>query len=231
MDKMIHTVICSRKDKPPKNFKGLLNFFERLDDSVTVAYDQEGIFQGYSNTVKNLPNARKNDIVILCHDDIQIFNDLDDFRDLLYDELLFTDEKVGFVGVAGAKLLQPQAVWWDPKLRAEGKLRGFVFQGSDPKTMVPNYFGPHGPVVVLDGLFLAARKEVLDHIGLDKPADFDNGWDFYDLEYTLKAYELGYTNKTIPVLLTHYSDGIPRDTWEKNRRCFIKKHRLPVSCP
>lgn len=224
---MIYSIICSRKDKEPINFKNLLKYFKDANIDCRVAYDQEGVFQGYHKTVKEL-NAKDDDIIILCHDDIQIFSDRDQFLDILTESLVPQD--VGFVGPVGTTLLGTNAMWWDPHLRQQGYHRGFVFQGSNIKKLNPNYFGHHGNVVVLDGLFLAARKSTLDVVGLNKPEEFPNGWDYYDLFYTLTAYERGFTNKTIPIILTHYSDGVMRPTWDENRKEFRKLFRLPVRC-
>ena len=224
---MIYSIICSRKDKEPINFRNLLKYFKDANIDCRVAYDQEGIFQGYNNTVKSL-NAKDDDIIILFHDDIQIFIDRDQFVNILTESLVPQD--VGFVGPVGTTLLGTNAMWWDPHLRQQGYHRGFVFQGSNIKKLNPNYFGHHGNVVVLDGLFLAARKSTLDVVGLNKPEEFPNGWDYYDLFYTLTAYERGFTNKTIPIILTHYSDGVMRPTWDENRKEFRKLFRLPARC-
>jgi hypothetical protein len=224
---MIYSIICSRKDKPPVNFNLLLDYFKKAGIECVVAYDQEGVFQGYDNTIKSL-NAKDDDIIILCHDDIQIFSDRDQFVKILTDELARPD--VGFVGVAGTTYLGTNAMWWDQNLRQQGFHRGFVFQGSDIKKLTPNYFGHHGNVVVLDGLFLAAKKRTLDIVGTQKPKEFPNGWDYYDLFYTLTAYERGFNNKTVPIILTHYSDGLMRPTWDENRKEFRKMFRLPVRC-
>lgn len=224
---MIYSIICSRKDKRPVNFDNLLKYFIDAKIHCVVAYDQEGIFQGYHNTLKSL-NAKDDDIIILCHDDIQIFSDRDQFINILTEELSKPD--VGFVGPAGTTYLGPNAVWWDHILRQQNYHRGFVFQGSDPKKLNPNHFGPHGNVVVLDGLFLAAKKRTLDVVGIQKPKEFPNGWDYYDLFYTLTAYERGFTNRTVPIILTHYSDGVMRPTWDENRKEFRKMFRLPARC-
>jgi len=226
---MIYSIICSRKDKRPVNFDNLLKYFIDAKIHCVVAYDQEGIFQGYHNTLKSLPDVKDDDIIILCHDDIQIFSDRDQFVQILTDELAKPD--VGFVGPVGTTTLGTNAMWWDPHLRQQGLHRGFVFQGSDLNKLTPNYFGPQGNVVVLDGLLLAAKKKTIDGIGgLGKPKEFPNGWDYYDLFYTLSAYEKGFTNKTVPIMLTHYSNGQMRPTWDENRKEFRKMFRLPVRC-
>jgi hypothetical protein len=191
-------------------------------------YDQLGIFQGYDSAVNSL-NLKADDIVILCHDDIQILQNRSDFHEILQSAL--DKPLTGFVGVAGTTELGTNAMWWDPNRRAQGKHSGFVFQGQDYYSMTPNYFGPHRNCVVLDGLFLAAKYSTIQLIGgLAKPAQFPNGWDYYDLYYTLTAYEKGLENRTIPLIMTHYSDGMMRPTWDQNRKEFLKMFRLPVSC-
>jgi hypothetical protein len=224
---MIHSVICSRKDKVSKSLNKLLNYYRKAGIIVHISYDANSIFEGYEEGIKAL-NANPEDIIILCHDDIEVLSDRDDFKHTLEEAL--SQKDVGFVGPAGTTYLDNNAVWWEMKYRQAGLHSGFVFQGNDLKTMTPNYFGPCRNVVVLDGLFIAAKKKTLDLIGLKKPKEFSQNWDFYDLYYTLKAYEMGFFNKTVPVLILHNSDGHTRESWEINRRAFIKMFRLPVKC-
>jgi hypothetical protein len=96
--------------------------------------------------------------------------------------------------------------------------------------MTPNYFGPCRNVVVLDGLFLAAKYSTLKNLNLSKPPEFPSNWDFYDLYYTLSAYEAGYFNKTVPIIMMHNSSGEMRPTWDQNRRAFQRMFKLPVWC-
>ena len=115
---MIYSIICSRKDKRPVNFDNLLKYFIDANIHCVVAYDQEGVFQGYNDTLNNLHeafNVKDDDIIILCHDDIQIFSDRDQFVKTLTDSL--APENVGFVGPVGTTLLGTNAMWWDPHLR------------------------------------------------------------------------------------------------------------------
>ena len=84
--------------------------------------------------------------------------------------------------------------------------------------------------MALDGLFLAARKEVWEEVGLQKPSYFEGQWDFYDIHYTTKSHILGYKNYTIPLNIVHYSGGdlVGRDSWHKNRMSFIANTQLPI---
>ena len=224
---MIYAIICSRRDKPTKSLPKLVNYLAKANILYHISYDAESMFKGYEDGLKAL-TPDPEDIVILCHDDIEILSDRDDFTETLTKSL--SDQKVGFVGPAGTTYLATDAVWWDMGRRQQGLHSGFVFQGHDHKTMTPNYFGPCRNVVVLDGLFLASRKSTLDQVGLQKPKEFPTNWDFYDLYYTLTAYEQGFVNKAIPVLILHNSDGMMRDTWDQNRKAFQRMFRLPIWC-
>jgi len=224
---MIYAIICSRSDRPSKALSKLLKYLDKCKIHYHVSYDALSMFEGY---LKGLDELRPNpdDIVIFCHDDIEILMDTELFVDTLTNSL--KPPEVGFVGPAGTTHLGLDAVWWDMHKRTQGLHSGFVFQGQDPATMTPNYFGACRNVVVLDGLFLAAKKSTLDRIDLKKPDQFKSNWDFYDLYYTLSAYETGFTNKAIPLLIMHYSNGEMRESWNQNRMAFQKMFRLPVKC-
>ena len=140
------------------------------------------------------------------------------------------EPKTGIVGAAGTAHLGEEAVWWNQKQWAAGKHRGSV--NHKTPDIHETYYGPHGRVVALDGLFLAARKEVWDKVGLEKPTYFKGNWDFYDIHYTTRAHLLGYKNYTIPVELIHESSGelAGRDSWHMNREAFIAHTELPLIC-
>tara|TARA_R110000868_G_scaffold13711_10_gene63632 strand:+ start:8751 stop:9308 length:558 start_codon:yes stop_codon:yes gene_type:complete len=185
------------------------------------------MFKGYQEGLDKLKPNRY-DIIIMCHDDIEILTDREEFTNLLENALY--PVKIGFVGPAGTSYLGADAVWWDMTRRQQGFHSGFVFQGLDRQTMQPNYFGPTKDVVVLDGLFLACRKSTLDLIDMSQPATFPWGWDFYDLYYTMTAYTKGFTNRTVPIIMLHNSSGETRPTWNENRMAFQKMFNLPVRC-
>jgi len=134
------------------------------------------MFEGYQTGLDTL-NPGREDIVIMCHDDIEILSDRTVFKQIL--EQTLAKKSVGFVGPAGTT---------------------------------------------------SARRETIDQIGLAKPKEFPTNWDFYDLYYTLSAYEQGFNNKAVPIVILHNSNGYMRETWEANRTAFRKMFRLPVGC-
>ena len=139
------------------------------------------------------------------------------------------------MGAAGTTLLGNDAVWWNQQHWGAGYHRGHVEHVKKNQNATQLYkttYGPTGQVVALDGLFLAARKEVWEDITLDKPDYFEGNWDFYDIHCTTKAHLMGYKNYVIPINLVHQSGGelAGRDSWHKNREAFIANTKLPLSC-
>lgn len=205
--------------------------------TVKILAQQSSIFEAYRKGLEAC-NGNDEDIIIFCHDDIQILNDKISFVRALAP---CVQPDTGILGAAGTTLLGQDAIWWKQERWAAGYHRGLVKHISNGQPnlsptngqlmITPTSYGPHGRVVALDGLFLAARKEVWTKIGLDKPTYFKGLWDFYDIHYTVKAHLAGLKNYTVPVDLIHHSNGelVGRDSWHENREAFIAHTKLPIA--
>ena len=225
---MIYLSVCSRKDNRPKALDDLVGWHDAQSElkhlvKYSINYDFNSIYEGHSNSLEGLKDE---DVIVMCHDDVEIISTPDKVYEILNDVL--SKPKVGFVGVAGCSTLPKNAVWWEA--RKTGEARGFVFQGDDPLTMVPNYFGPHGEVVALDGCFLAVKVKTLKDIGLVQPKYLSSKWDFYDIHMTFTAYLKGYSNYTVPIIIRHESPGNMREGWYDSQREFLKEHGRYLPC-
>ncbi len=232
-------IICTREVKLPMITNGLVNTLSNYGVDVKLLAKQSSIFEAYERGLR-LCDAKDEDIIIFCHDDLQILSSHTQFIAALSK---CVEKTTGIVGPAGTTLLGEDSVWWNQDHWAAGYHRGMVKHKTlmkfPPLTHKPDQiriedteYGPYGPVVVLDGLFLAARKEVWVDVGLQKPDYFEGNWDFYDIHYTSTAHKKGYTNYAIPINLVHMSNGelVGRDSWHKNRKAFIANTNLPLSC-
>ena len=228
----IYSLTCTRDENLSPTTTNLLKYFKSCKIQTKVLTNQNSIFEAYDSGIDSL-DADLDDIIILCHDDIEILTRPEVFTRLLKEKLSKVD--TGFVGVAGAKILVDSAVWWDKQVWSSGKLSGYVMHGNDIETMYPTYFGDLGQVVVMDGVFLAAKKRTLRSIQTKKPAKFPGLWDFYDIFYTFQAHLKKMKNYTLPIHIRHESGGeiAGRDSWHKNREAFINifGKELPNSCP
>jgi GT2 family glycosyltransferase len=227
----IFAVICTRDKELGTVTSELVHTLSSYGVNIKLLTAQNSIFEAYQKGVDSC-SANDEDIIILCHDDLQILSTKPQFIASL---VKCAYSETGIVGPAGTTNLGEDAVWWQQGRWQAGFHRGQVkhfipSETKDSPTIDTTHYGPHGRVVALDGLFLAARKEVWDHIELQKPKYFEGKWDFYDIHYTTKAHLLGYKNFTIPLDMIHHSGGelVGRDSWHKNREAFISHTQLPL---
>ena len=197
--------------------------------NYVVAYNASSIYEGHSNNIKELEERssppKDNDIIVLVHDDVEILSLPAKFGFLVS---LAQKPGVGFVGVAGATNFTQNGAWWTA--RQTGEARGFVWQGTDDVTMVPNYFGHPGQVVVLDGCLIAASYKTIKDIGLEKPDYLSSDWDYYDIHLTFSAHYKGYSNYVVPIMIRHESSGQMREGWYQAKDEFMKKWRQDIPC-
>ena len=235
---MIYLSVCSRRENTPKELETLTDLVDGegyiandgdgyLVDSYVLleAYDAESIYKGHQSNLASVKDLKDTDIIVFLHDDVEVIS-----NSWALGEALEVCRKpgVGFVGVAGAVNLGRDAIWWNSRQTGEG--RGFVFQGDENHNMTPNYFGPCGQVVALDGCLIAATYETVKKVGLDQPDYLTSKWDFYDLHMTLTAHLEGLNNFVVPAIIRHASPGTPRDGWQQSRQEFIKKHGKYLPC-
>jgi len=226
----IYSIVFSRKAKKPDTLNDLsrLLFNPDLGMYQATVFDETSIYDGISKSYNNLWETTPEDIIVLCHDDIKLFQSQEEIKRILTRYLL---PSTGFVGLAGACHLAKDPIWWNS--RNKNQSRGFVFQGKDDTYMVPNYFGPHGQVVCLDGCFLATTVKVLNDIGTEKPEYLSANWDFYDIHLTFTAFLKGYNNYTVPIIARHISNGEMREGWYAAKQEFARHHTsyLPAILP
>jgi hypothetical protein len=150
-------------------------------------------------------------------------------------EETLANKKIGFAGVAGTKLLSEEATWWDMDLWRQGLHSGMVMHGDDFKKQT--IYGPHGDVVVCDGVFMACTGKTIKSLDFKHPEYLPKGWDFYDLHLSILALEENLKNMVMPLLIRHASGGMgaaaPAGDWQENRSKFKEKwgEKLPLMTP
>lgn len=233
MSKVILSV-CSRIKSPGSSLGDLRAFVGDFPEdsahelNLIMSWDSNSIYEGHK---QNLFDTREDDeILVLCHDDVSILSNYQDFFKYLD---VCKKPGVGIVGVAGCTTLNNRAVWWES--RQTNQTRGFVFQSnnakSDPNlTMQPNYFGVCGQVVALDGCFMAATVGTWRKVGLDKPKYLTSNWDFYDIHLSLTAHLMGLNNYVVPIIVRHGSEGQMRKEWYEAQAQFIREHSSNLPC-
>ena len=209
--------------KTPSIPRPLVNYFEKAGWELYVMDGCSSIFEAYEKGIDKAEVSAK-DYVVMCHDDIHILTNPEDFNSII--EGFLQKNKIGFLGVAGTKIFQESCVWWDGMQFPDQKhLSGSVYHGSTLMDMQSTYYGHTGRVVVLDGVFLACKGSTLRTIKLQKPEGFIGDWDFYDIYYTLQAHMRNLDNYTAPLQIFHRSLGetAGKEGWHANKEAIKAK--------
>jgi hypothetical protein len=171
-------------------------------------------------------NQAKNNIVVLCHDDI-IFEDKGWGNKLIKH---FDKTNFGILGIAGTTSMPSSGMWWEER----NKMLGIVNHKHEGKQWESKYSTSLGneaeKVVIVDGLFMAIHK---DRIKSDFIEDFD-GFHFYDISFCFENYMQGVNIGVIyNIKITHLSIGQTNEKWEENKIKFAEKYadNLPVKLP
>ena len=199
----------------------------------TIGVDYETIIIDNSNSVYSIFSAynkgiERSKFPFLCfiHEDI-LFRTQNWGVNLM---LHLDDKKTGIVGVAGGKLMtKVPAAWWSV--------------GHGYKNLIQHYNGSkyvqyelsgnsdnRQEAVVLDGVFLSFRRDLLDYIKFDESL---SGFHGYDHDISVQSILAGYNNYVVfNILIEHFSEGSLNNQYYNN---LIKVHkkwsdRLPLLC-
>ena len=165
-----------------------------------------------------------NNIIVLCHDDIEF--DTNKWGEKLLRNFEKNDD-YGILGMAGSKFLDKSVQWW----KIPQTMYGIVNHKQNGKKWTSNYStnlnNEIEEVLLIDGLFIAFDKQKIKH-------RFDetiSGFHFYDLGFSVPNYLDGVNiGIMFNIRLTHLSVGQTNQEWEKNRLLFSEKYNkhLPL---
>lgn len=217
---MITIGFSTRKSNP--------KFIEHLNS--TVGFKDIEIIEVINDGEKSLTkvyneilNQAKNDIVVLCHDDL-IF-ETKSWGKRLFEH--FEKSDYGILGVAGTTYMPSSGMWWE----VQSEMVGQVFHQNEGKKWLSEYNKPFGSKiiesVVVDGLCIAVHKNRISNNFIE---DFD-GFHFYDISFCFSNFLSKVKIGTISnVRVTHLSIGMTNDKWNQNRLLFVEKYgkELPI---
>jgi hypothetical protein len=206
-----------------------LKFIKHINDTIGVKhkvvcytnFNQYSLSEVYNKAIKEYNN--ENAIMVFCHNDITI-------KTRTWGRLLlnkFNNSDFQIIGVAGTTYLE-NGCWWQDR----SKMCGVVEHTDGYSTWISEYAPPRKgytkPVVVIDGVFMAADCSNLEH---QFDEDF-KGFHLYDISWVLPNYLDGCNiGVTTDIRILHQSMGITNEQWELNRKQFIEKYKneLPIT--
>jgi len=212
----ISVVICSiDPGKFARVSSGYEHLLEGYPHEIVGIHDARSMCEGYNRGFAQTTG----EIVIFSHDDIEIVSA--GFAEKLAG--LFAQHDI--IGVAGASGFPDNGLWAHPRSPyAHGVVAHRAPGEEDYATYV---FGVGGALdegmQVLDGVFFAARRRVVEAIGFDART-FD-GFHFYDIDFTYRAFLAGFRIAVSnEMIIVHQSRGKFGDEWRRYADLFLAKH-------
>ncbi len=176
-----------------------------------VVRDARSLAEGFNRIL----DAAKGQVVILCHDDIEVLSPRLDLR--LAEALAQAD----IVGVAGSDQAGGPAVLWTGHPHIHGWV-SYPREGEVEVAPLSFRSGILGGMQALDGVFIAMKGATARRLRFDDTT-FD-GFHFYDLDFTYRAHSSGLRLAvSTDILLLHTSEGRFEDDWKRYAQRFLEK--------
>jgi GT2 family glycosyltransferase len=214
--RLVSVIICSitpdRFRKVCENYRSLLR---DVPHEIVGIHDARSLCEGYNRGARQA----RGEVLVFSHDDVEIVSP--DFAARLLGHLRRHD----LVGIAGTTRLV-SGNWinggW-PYLH--GQVGSEVAKPGSLVVAVYQLCGPSaGNAEAIDGVFMAARRDVVERISFDEQT-FD-GWHLYDLDFSLRSHAAGFQAAVCnDICLIHDSIGSYGPDWERYARRFEEKHR------
>jgi Tfp pilus assembly protein PilF len=187
--------------------------FSHVPHEIIAVRDARSLAEAYNSAV----SRSVADVVLLSHDDIDVL--ALDFAARIFERLKDYDA----LGVIGSTRMDGPAVGWS----GHPHLRGWItHHAPDDATWRVDVLDPRpvaGNIIVLDGVLIAARREVLTAVPFD--AETFDGFHLYDIDWSYRAARAGFRLGVAgDLLLVHASRGQYGAAWQHYADRFSAKH-------
>ncbi len=223
---MISIVICSIRPELLAELKS------NIKRTIGVSYeviaidnrlDSKGICQVYNEGLKK---ANFN-IVCFCHEDI-LFETRDWGK--ILSALVTTNKEIGLVGIAGAVYKSKYPGSWTAVPYKYYRIN--MIQEKKDGTSADHVLHDRGnfsEVAVIDGCFIAGRKELFEQYKWNEK--LLKNFHLYDLDISIRVgqqYKIVVSNN---IKITHFSEGEFNKVWLEDARKFHQHYQnvLPVN--
>ena len=224
---MLSIIVCSRNKNLPKDFvDNILNTVGVVYEIITIdnSENEYSIFTAY-----NIGFAKsKYPYICFVHEDV--FFHTTNWGEKVIAHL--QNPNTGIIGLAGAGIVTRVPASWSSLLSLSENIIQSDRSGKKETEIfrLPlNYTKSVRSVILLDGVFMCMRRELMEKIRFDETL---NGFHGYDFDISIQSTVKGYVNNVIyDIVLEHFSRGKTDKLYYKNLITVFKKWEsyLPVS--
>ena len=223
---MISIIVCSINEinfhALSKNIQATVGVpFEiiRIDNSE----DNSGICEVYNKGI----GMAKYQLLCFVHEDI-LFN-TSNWGKILAD--IFSNKEIGLTGIAGSCYYSLSPIGWFGLPEIECNLvQQFKYKQHEEEHQTYSRFPGNiiSEVVVVDGVFMATRKDILAKNSFDEK--HFPGFHGYDIDLSLQIGQHYKVIVTKNILITHFSEGKQDIAWQDAIKVISRKwfNHLPV---
>jgi GT2 family glycosyltransferase len=217
----VTVVVCSidaeKYERCTARYRALLG---HADLELFGIHDARSLASAYNWAARRAHGA----LIAFSHDDVEALSP--DFASALERAAAALD----VIGVAGTSRVVDG--YW-PRA-GHPHLHGWLVKPGPGDGFTVNVYGVDGAITHglqgLDGMFIAAKPEVLAQVGFDE-ATFD-GFHGYDLDFTFRANRAGFRVGTSAELaMIHASSGGYDASWTTYNARFVAKHGELLATP
>ena len=212
----VSIVVCSIDDAKHARIVDLYQrLYAGLPHEILVIRNARSLAEAYNRAV----TSSSGDVIVLSHDDVNIL--AADFAARLEHHL----QRFDVVGVMGATQMTGPAWGWS----GHPNLRGWITHNAPGAgEWFVDIVAPRcvaDDIVVLDGVFLAAKRPVFGAVQFD--AETFDGFHLYDIDWSYRAAMAGFRVAVAgDLLLVHESRGSFDPDWQRYAERFCAKHAV-----
>jgi Tfp pilus assembly protein PilF len=212
----VSIVVCSIDETKLERVLTLYRrLFAAIPHEIIAIRDARSLAEAYNRAVA----TSGADVVVLSHDDVDVL--APDFAARLLSHLNTCD----VVGIVGSTRMTGPAIGWSGHPHLRGWITHHAPGDVEWRVDVLHPRPVAEGLMSLDGVFLAARREVFAKLPFDA-VTFD-GFHLYDVDWTYRAASEGMRLTAVGDLeLVHASRGTYHDAWQRYADRFSAKHAL-----
>ncbi|MDW8799692.1 glycosyltransferase [Clostridium sp. A1-XYC3] len=219
-DKKICFITCVNDDRQYEEcllYINNLNIPKGYEIDVISIKEAESITSAYNAAIQDTDAKYK----VYLHQDTYIIN-----KDFLYDILgvFNSNDKVGMIGVAGAKTIPPSGIWWE-SIHKYGK----VYDSRAGKIELLSFnevTNAYEEVKAIDGLIMITQYDI------HWKEDIFDGWHFHDVSQSMEFIKSGYIiviPKQREAWCIHDCEGFnPKDRYDDYRKKFLDEYSKEI---
>ncbi|HBT93781.1 MAG TPA: hypothetical protein DEB23_05930 [Chitinophagaceae bacterium] len=224
---MISIIVCSTNAELLAKFK--LNVAATIGITYELlAYDNRLVCKGIAEVYNQIASEAAYDILCFVHEDVIIHTNGwgEGIKKLL------SNNGIGLVGISGAVYKSKYPGTWSTchsSLYRTHSIQHFKKSVQPVVTNVNPGNASHAVVAVIDGVFMATRKDVFHQYSFD--SNLLKGFHGYDIDYSMKVGQNYELVVTYGLLIEHLSEGILNEMWLHDSLLVHEKwkNKLPLN--